>query len=288
MSRVPSTLRVAAVLSLVALLHGCATSPLSSGGDGPPAWEAGNRAIPPDAVPRDEPRSRYGNPTSYVVFGRRYHVMSSADGYVERGVASWYGSKFHGRRTSSGETYDMHAMTAAHKSLPLPTYVRVTNLRNGRTAVLKVNDRGPFHANRIIDLSYSAARKLDIVGQGTGLVEVRALTPGAAPPASTVVSAPTSAPAPVPASAPAVQAAPRAEPRMFLQAGAFAENANAERLRTRLASLSGVRAGVHEAVVGGQRLFRVRIGPLADVAEADRLSSRIVDAGMGLPRIVIE
>jgi rare lipoprotein A len=211
-------------------------------------------------------------------------VLDSAEGYVERGVASWYGSKFHGRRTSSGETYDMHAMTAAHKSLPLPTYVRVTNLRNGRSTVLRVNDRGPFHANRIIDLSHAAARKLDIIRQGTGLVEVRALMPGRAAPQAPAAPAP--APVPVAQAAPA--AAPPAAPRMFLQAGAFAENVNAERLRARLASMSGVKVGVYQALVDGQQLFRVRIGPLADVAEADRLSSRIVDAGMGLPRIVID
>lgn len=276
-------MRCVAIAAMTALLHGCGSAPSSPGGDGPPVTADRTRPIPPDAVPRAEPRSRYGNPSSYVVFGRRYHVLGSAAGYVERGVASWYGRKFHGRRTSSGETYDMHAMTAAHKSLPLPTYVRVTNLRNSRSAVLRVNDRGPFHANRIIDLSHAAARKLGIIGRGTGLVEVRALVPGqpSPSPASTVRAPPVAPPV-----APAV--APPVKPRLFLQAGAFAEDANAERLRARLASLSGAQVGIHEAMVQGQRLFRVRIGPLASVTEANRLSARIVDAGMGLPRIVIE
>ena len=130
-----------------------------------------------NAVPRSEPRSRYGNPDSYEVFGKRYYVMDSSKGFSERGIASWYGTKFHGRRTSSGERYDMYAMTAAHKSLPLPTYVRVRNLKNQRSIIVKVNDRGPFHNNRIIDLSYAAAHKLGIAGAGTGLVEIAALDP---------------------------------------------------------------------------------------------------------------
>ena len=131
----------------------------------------------PDAIPKVEPRSRYGNPQSYVVFGKRYAVLKSADGYRKRGIASWYGTKFHGKRTSSGEPYDMYAMTAAHKSLPLPSYVRVTNLKNKRSVVVKVNDRGPFHENRIIDLSYAAAIKLGISDGGTGVVQVTVIDP---------------------------------------------------------------------------------------------------------------
>jgi rare lipoprotein A len=169
----------------------------------------------------------------------------------------------------------MFSMTAAHKSLPLPSYVRVTNLDNGRQVVVRVNDRGPFHANRIIDLSYSAARKLDIVRTGTGLVEIRALTPGHAP--ARVEPAPTLRHASI---APA--------PRLYLQAGAFSESGNAQRLRERIASLGGAEVRVHEAVVEGQRLFRVRLGPLSDVAQADRLSAQMVATGMDLPQIVIE
>jgi rare lipoprotein A len=161
------------LLLLLVLLSGC-----SSTAD--KGWAAKDLPDPssiPDAVPKVEPKSKYGNPASYVVFGKRYHTKSSSKGYVERGVASWYGPDFHGRKTSSGERYDMYAMTAAHKTLPLPTYARVTNLKNGRTAVVKINDRGPFHGDRIIDLSYSAARKLGVVAKGTGMVEVRAVDP---------------------------------------------------------------------------------------------------------------
>jgi rare lipoprotein A len=261
----------AATLAAV-LLQACGgPGPLE---DGPPR-DAALRELPPDAVPRSEPRSRYGNPASYVVLGQRYNVMGTAHGHVERGIASWYGKKFHGRRTSSGETYDMHLMTAAHRSLPLPSYVEVVNLENNRRVVVRVNDRGPFHANRIIDLSYSAARKLDIVRTGTGLVEIRALTPGHAP--ARVEPAPTLRHASI---APA--------PRLYLQAGAFSESGNAQRLRERIASLGGAEVRVHEAVVEGQRLFRVRLGPLSDVAQADRLSAQMVATGMDLPQIVIE
>jgi len=117
----------------------------------------------PDAIPRREPHSAHGNPPFYDVLGKRYVVLATADGYLERGVASWYGPTFHGVNTSSGEKYDMFGMTAAHKTLPLPTYARVTNLRNGRSVVVRINDRGPFVANRLIDLSYSAASKLDMI-----------------------------------------------------------------------------------------------------------------------------
>ena len=144
-------------------------------GDGPPSGSTRVPEIPGDAVPRPEARSKYGNGPTYEVFGKRYTVMPSSAGYQERGVASWYGKKFHGNLTSNRETYDMYRMTAAHKTLPLPTYVRVRNLRNNKSIVVRVNDRGPFVNNRIIDLSYSAAMKLDMIKDGTSLVEVTAI-----------------------------------------------------------------------------------------------------------------
>lgn len=131
----------------------------------------------PDAVPRIEPLSKSGNPESYEVFGRRYFTQKSSRGHVERGIASWYGQPFHGRKTSSGEVYDMYTMSAAHKTLPLPTYARVTNLDNGRSVVVRINDRGPFHEDRIIDLSYVAAVKLGMKRQGTARVKVKAIQP---------------------------------------------------------------------------------------------------------------
>lgn len=150
-------------------------------GSSAPDGAMGTTPSPPaeGALPRPEMKSRYGNPESYVVFGQRYEVMDSSRGYVEEGIASWYGEPFHGRRTSNGEVYDMHALSAAHKSLPLPTYVLVTNFDNGRQVVLRVNDRGPFHGDRIIDVSFAAAEKLGMIGPGTARVEVRALDPPA-------------------------------------------------------------------------------------------------------------
>lgn len=160
---------------LVAFLGGCASN--GGGRSGAASDDGSDGSNIADAVPRVEPLSRSGNPDSYKVRGKRYFTKKSAAGHVERGLASWYGKQFHGRKTSSGERYDMYAMTAAHKTLPLPSYVRVTNMENGRTAVVKVNDRGPFHGPRVIDLSYSAAKKLGVVQQGTAMVEVRAIDP---------------------------------------------------------------------------------------------------------------
>ena len=137
---------------LVLLLASCSSTTSKGTADHAPAKPRDISGIT-DAVPRPEPYSRYGNPESYVVFGKRYYTRNDSKDYREQGIASWYGSKFHGRRTSSGEVYDLYKMTAAHKSLPLPTYARVTNLRNGRSIIVKINDRGPFHNNRIIDLS---------------------------------------------------------------------------------------------------------------------------------------
>lgn len=177
-------------LLLAALLAACGaqpTRPIPPSGPDPDGYPE-LAAVPatahamPDAVPMTEPRSRYGNPKAYEVMGERYFVLDSATGYKEQGRASWYGTKFHGRRTSSGEPYDMYQMTAAHKTLPLPTYVRVTRKSNGRSVVVRVNDRGPFHTGRIIDLSYAAAARLDLLKEGSAEVEVEALDPGAAPP----------------------------------------------------------------------------------------------------------
>ncbi|MGQ0428663.1 MAG: septal ring lytic transglycosylase RlpA family protein [Gammaproteobacteria bacterium] len=223
---------------------------------------------PRPEAPRDEPRAKSGNPPFYEVAGRRYVVLESAAGYVERGVASWYGPDFHGRRTATGETYDMHAMTGAHPTLPLPTWVRVTNLENGRSVDLRLNDRGPFAKNRIIDLSRAAAEKLGMIGSGTALVEVQSLA-GGAPPA--------------PAAAPPAPAA-----RFFAQAGAFADEDNARRLAARLADAGVTGVEVTEARVDGRRLFRVRAGPVGSVAGFDALVERLRAAGVESPRLALQ
>jgi rare lipoprotein A len=254
----------------------------------------------PDAVPRAEPRSRLGNPPFYEVFGKRYYVLSSSVGYVERGVASWYGPGFHQVRTSIGETYDMYGMTAAHKTLPLPAYVRVTNLQNGRSVVVRVNDRGPFVGNRIIDLSYSAAARLDMLKNGTALVEVRAVEPepstlAAAPPASsqapaatppqasptTIVTLPAEASQPAPVTANNNQVtSPGVGAPLYIQAGAFSNPDNAQRLQEKLAGGGYGKIFVREDQIGGRHLYRVRIGPVPSVTDFDRIVAALEKAGI--------
>ncbi len=171
---------LAALLCLVPAVPGCSGTSFSPGLDGAPSSRniPGDLSRTPDAVPRIEPKSRYGNPSSYTVAGQTYRVRSTSQGYKEKGRASWYGTKFHGNRTSSGESYSMYKMTAAHKTLPIPCYVRVTNTSNGRAVIVRVNARGPFVHGRIIDLSYAAATKLGILSQGTAPVLVEAVGPG--------------------------------------------------------------------------------------------------------------
>lgn len=144
--------------------------------DGPPNFYVDESKVP-NAVPKVEPLAKYGNMPSYKVFGKRYYTMKSSQNFEQVGIASWYGTQFHAQRTSSGERYDMLGMTAAHKTLPLPTYLEVTNLKNHRTIIVKVNDRGPFESNRILDLSYVAAKKLGMMGKGTALVKIKAINP---------------------------------------------------------------------------------------------------------------
>jgi len=262
------------LLALTLVLAGCSTSSsrYNYKHDSAPDQDIDVSKIP-DAIPRHESRSKYGNPDSYVVNGRRYHVMDSADGYVERGIASWYGKKFHGHRTSSGESYNMYAMTAAHKQLPLPAYVRVTNLENQRSVVVRVNDRGPFHASRIIDLSYAAAKKLGISARGTGLVEVRAIRAGGKQPVAS-------------------KSVARSEPQqtefqLYLQVGAFASRQNAEQLQQKLRT-HFTQLNVHSGYNAENNIYRVRIGPLASVAEADRLADALSRQGFATPHIVVD
>ena len=263
-----------------------------------------------DAIPRIEPRSRYGNPPFYEVFGKRYYVLSSSVGYWERGVASWYGPGFHKVRTSTGEPYDMYGMTAAHKTLPLPAYVRVTNLQNGRSIVVRVNDRGPFVGNRIIDLSYTAAAKLDMLRNGTALVEVRAIDPSTPLPVVTASASPsaptpgtqaaaiarapvTTAPAAVALAAVAPTAAvpvatPAARATLFIQAGAFSDSANAQRLADQLRGGGYGKIFVRDDQIAGRRMYRVRIGPVPDVAEFDRVVAALEGAGINDAHLALD
>ena len=244
----------------------------------------------PDAVPRAEPRGTRGNPPFYEVFGKRYYVMASSEGWVERGTASWYGPGFHAASTSLGEPYDMYAMTAAHKTLPIPCYAEVTNMRNGRKVVVRINDRGPFVGDRIIDLSYTAAARLDMLSAGTAPVEVRVLTPGsgapgsAVPPATPVAPPPMAAPPVTVVNAPAA-GIPGASP-MFIQAGVFADHENARR-RVELLLASGVElASLDEMPRSDRTLHRVRVGPFASVEEFDLNMKRLRDLGITDARLI--
>jgi rare lipoprotein A len=240
--------------------------------DGGPDGAHVDIASLPEPVPRVEPRSRYGNKSTYSVRGVTYHVLKSARGYDERGIASWYGNKFHGYMTSSFEKYDMYKFTAAHKTLPLPSYARVTNLANGKSVIVRVNDRGPFVANRLIDLSYAAAVRIGIWPKGTGLVEVRAIDP----------AHPQELPPP-----PAVPVG-GAHPGIWLQVGAFADAANAARVAQRLERARLAPVQVTDAVSGGRHVRRVRLGPLRDVDEADRVSAEVVRLGLPQPQVAVD
>ncbi|MEJ0036631.1 MAG: septal ring lytic transglycosylase RlpA family protein [Gammaproteobacteria bacterium] len=222
----------------------------------------------PDAIPKDEPRSRRGNPPFYTVLGKRYVVLDSGDGFVERGVASWYGPTFHGEATSIGESYDMYGMTAAHKTLPLPAYARVTNLSNGKSIVVRINDRGPFAKNRIIDLSYTAAAKLDMLRDGTALVEIRTLRPGGDD---------------------NLRRSDETPPQtLYVQAGAFADEANANRLVQRLQASGIANCFVRAPQGTGPKLFRVRAGPVASTAEFDNLAARLAKLGIADVRLATD
>ena len=227
-----------------------------------------------DAEPRAEPLARYGNHTPYQVFGKTYTVMASSKGFVERGTASWYGAKFHGRRTSSGEPYDMHLATAAHRHLPLPTFAEVTNLDNGRRVIVRINDRGPFKPNRVIDLSYAAALKLGIIATGTAPVEVRAIDPNEWRVAATVSTG-----APAQAVSPVARPATSDGEESWLQAGAYGDRANAEALKQRLEQAELKPVSIHS----GTDLFRVWLGPFRSAAEIEAVISRALELGFERP-----
>lgn len=268
-----------AVLIVATLLQACSSSRYNISQDHGPA-EPVDVSHVKNAVPQVEPRSKYGNPSSYEVLGKEYHVLENAQGYSKKGIASWYGKKFHGHRTSSGETYNMYAMTAAHKTLPLPSYVRVTSLENGKEVIVKVNDRGPFHENRIIDLSYAAARKLGVTGKGTGAVEVTVIDPenfqqkAEYQPDIKRTSALSTYPA-------------KNNFKLYLQVGAFNSKQNAFLLRKRLSGMFKP-SRVHSDFSSNENIYRVRIGPLASVSEADKLSELLSNKGISSSQIVID
>lgn len=228
----------------------------------------------PDAVPVALDYSRGGNRPSYEVWGKTYRVMNSHVGYREEGVASWYGLKFHGHKTANGEIYDIYKMSAAHKSLPIPSFARVTNLDNGKSVIVRVNDRGPFHNNRLIDLSYAAASRLDMLKRGTARVRVEAIDAGSA-------SGQAAAPASEVQKVPVVETGVRSA--QYLQAGAFGNRDNAEALRSKLEQISGAPVSVLEVQRAGKRLHRVVVGPLTAGISINGIVDRIVSAGYAAP-----
>lgn len=313
----PSSLRrsgagvPALVALLVLILAGCSSTPDREADPDRPLGDAAYDAYPdpgdipqdlaliPDAVPKDEPPSRYGNPPEYEVFGQRYRTLRTSTGFEEEGLASWYGTKFHGRRTSSGEPYDMYAMTAAHKTLPLPTYVEVVNLENDHRVIVRVNDRGPFVDDRIIDLSYAAAHRLEMTDAGVAPVRIRVVGPDDVDSPRVAESRP---PLPEPielaeategANAGPGMASPDDEPAgaeanareaaagngRWVQVGAFSERRTAEETQRDLKALGFESVEISTLARDGQAdLHRVRIGPLEEGAELQEATERLQEA----------
>lgn len=247
--------------------------------DGAPNYYVDVSKIP-NAVPRVEPPCRGANRSPYVVLHHRYHVLSSAEGYDKRGIASWYGTLFHKHSTSCGETYNMLAMTAASRDLPLPTFARVTNLENGRWVIVKVNDRGPFDRNRIMDLSWAAAKKLGMAGHGTAYVEVKAIDPRSwnsrKEPTETGITRirpPLKHPG---------------HPALYLQVGAYSRIEKARSVGRKVANLTHYSVRI-QGKPGHSHIFRVQIGPISGGAEAgDSVSRKLKQAGFAEPIHVIE
>lgn len=286
--------RLAAFGALMAggimILGGCSSSPPAQTGgiaapqpgggysrahDGPPEHFKDVSSIP-DAVPT--PHTGRYKATPYEVLGKRYTPMQNGFDYRAEGSASWYGSKFHGYHTANGEEYDLYGMTAAHKTLPLPTYVQVTNLENNRKVIVRVNDRGPFYSDRIIDLSYAAAAKLGFADKGTARVRVEGIDPVAWQQKNNLGYLVKAQPAPPPVQRSVVDSGGNG---YFLQLGAFSSAQAAEQLRVRLQTLVDANAFVSPVQANGQTLHRVRVGPLSSRDEAQRVSETLRTANVG-------
>lgn len=226
------------------------------------------------AVPKKEPKSRYGNPESYEIDGITYRVMQSSENFRQEGVASWYGTKFHGRRTSSGEPYDMLQLTAAHKTLPIPCFVKVTNKDNGKQLVVRVNDRGPFAKSRIIDLSYAAAHKLGMAHKGTANVVIETIDFPSQDQASYNNSSATDL--------------AQANKKRFVQVGAYSNRASAQKLAKVLDREIDLPVTISTIRRSGKKLHRIRIGPIARLEIAQELAKTLNIAELGKPSIVYQ
>ena len=282
------TLQTIVTLFVIALV-GCSSTPTydreTAGGrykvrkdfapDNPP--DVSNVA---DAVPVDIPYSRGGNRSTYEVWGKSYNVLPSHIGYKAEGIASWYGLKFHGHKTSNGEIYDIYKMSAAHKSLPIPSFAKVTNLDNGKSVVVRVNDRGPFHENRLIDLSYSAASRLNILKQGTGRVRVEAID--ARNLAVKVKREDIT---------PKIQAKDSEQPDppvigAYLQVGSFSKESSALSVQSRLSAIDGVRVVIKKVRHDDSEFHRVLVGPLTDTLSIDSMMQNLESMGYSSPLLI--
>nr|WP_254443795.1 septal ring lytic transglycosylase RlpA family protein [Marinobacterium sp. xm-d-579] len=232
-----------------------------------------------DAVPVDLPYSRGGNRSTYEVWGKSYNVLPSHIGYRAEGIASWYGLKFHGHKTSNGEIYDIYKMSAAHKSLPIPSFAKVTNLDNGKSVVVRVNDRGPFHENRLIDLSYSAAARLEILKQGTGRVRVEAIDARNLADTTETVE---KTPQPVAS----LQQPKPDETGAFLQVGSFGKESSALSVQRRLSAMDGVQAVIKRVRQGDAEFHRVLVGPLTDTLSIDSMVQSLESMGYSSPLLI--
>lgn len=283
-------LKLGALFLVLAVLAACSTTSGGGGhgyygGDGPPPGNVDVSKIP-NAVPRAEPRSKYGNPSSYTVSGYRYHVLKSAKGYDKVGYASWYGTKFHSKLTSTRESYNMYSMTAASTVLPLPTFVRVTNLKNGHSVIVKVNDRGPFKSSRIIDLSYAAAKKLGYVGHGTALVRVTAIVPGDERSHYYAKNTQSTKPGHAQHTPEHYAANETARAEKYLQIGAYSNQDTAKHVAQKIAVLTHTPVSVKPGYAKNGRVYRVHIGPVMGDAKYDALKQQLAQHGFGQPMMV--
>jgi len=270
---------------IVLALSACAAAPRSGGyykDDGPGEQPPANLDQIADAQPKAEPPHRYAN-RPYQVFGKEYVPLASVQPYRQRGMASWYGKKFHGQRTASGETYDMYAMTAAHTTLPIPSYARVTRVATGRSVIVRINDRGPFHQGRMIDLSYAAALKLGFVHLGSAEVELESIEPGQAETPTQQAAAPTPSAA---ATTEQALAAPEQAAAVYVQVGAFSSRDNAENLRSRLEGEFGwLKDTVQVLAIGN--LWRLHVGPYRTHDDARSVAERIESQLSVKPLLVV-
>jgi len=289
MIKVVTKIRLIISVLACSVLFACTTNPKKDEDVGPSQPVDWTQVKP--VVPKKESRSRYGNPSSYEVRGKTYHLLPTSEKYRKKGVASWYGSKFHGRRTSSGETYDMLQLTAAHKTLPIPCYVKVTNLDNGKELIVRVNDRGPFVKSRIIDLSYTAAYKLGMAEKGTANVLVESIDFGDSSSKPKSEAKPKRKVSRISKSPKEVQrklAANSQGKYRFVQVGAYGNAENAKKLAKVLDREIKLPVKISSVKRGGKNLYRVRIGPIESLEIAQNLAKTLDISELGKPRIVYQ